>query len=96
MEIAQVLGFTVVASLLVMSPGPNGILIAKTVSISGKVAGFSNIAGCVAAFFLHGSLSIFGISLILTQSAQTFQRVLKTTTGLVFIGFGAKLASLRS
>jgi threonine/homoserine/homoserine lactone efflux protein len=72
MEIAQVLSFTVVASLLVMSPGPNGILIAKTVSISGKAAGFSNIAGCVAAFFLLGSLSIFGISLLLTQSAQAF------------------------
>lgn len=55
-----------------MSPGPNGILIAKTVPISGKAAGYANIVGFVAAFYLHGSLSILGISLLLTQSAQAF------------------------
>jgi threonine/homoserine/homoserine lactone efflux protein len=71
-EFAQIVSFTVVASLLVMSPGPNGILIAKTVPISGKTAGFANITGFIAAFYLHGSLSILGISLLLTQSAQAF------------------------
>ena len=72
MELTQIVSFILVASLLVMSPGPNGILIAKTVPISGKAAGFSNVAGFVAAFYLHGSLSILGISLLLTQSAQAF------------------------
>ncbi|MEM7561622.1 MAG: LysE family translocator [Pseudomonadota bacterium] len=72
MELTQIISFTLVASLLVMSPGPNGILIAKTVPLSGKTAGYANIAGFVAAFYLHGSLSILGISLILTQSAQAF------------------------
>lgn len=64
--------FTVVAALLVMSPGPNGVLIAKTVPTSGRMAGFANVAGFVTAFYLHGALSIFGISLILVQSAQAF------------------------
>lgn len=72
MELTQIISFIVVASLLVMSPGPNGILIAKTVPISGKEAGYANVAGFVAAFYLHGSLSILGISLLLTQSAQAF------------------------
>ena len=72
MEATQIISFIVVASLLVMSPGPNGILIAKTVPISGKAAGYANVAGFVAAFYLHGSLSILGISLLLTQSAQAF------------------------
>ncbi|MEM7208876.1 MAG: LysE family translocator [Pseudomonadota bacterium] len=72
MELTQIISFVVVASLLVMSPGPNGILIAKTVPISGKGAGYANIAGFVAAFYLHGSLSILGISVLLTQSAQAF------------------------
>jgi threonine/homoserine/homoserine lactone efflux protein len=71
-ELTQIVSFVVVASLLVMSPGPNGILIAKTVPLSGKAAGFSNIAGFVAAFYLHGSLSILGISVLLTQSAEAF------------------------
>jgi len=37
--------FTFVASLLVMSPGPNGVLIAKTVPTSGKIAGYANVMG---------------------------------------------------
>ncbi|WP_028470702.1 LysE family translocator [Neptunomonas japonica] len=72
MEFTQIVSFIVVASLLVMSPGPNGVLIAKTVPISGQSAGFANIAGFVAAFYLHGSLSILGISVLLTHSAQAF------------------------
>ena len=72
MDFTQILSFTIVAFLLVASPGPNGILIAKTVPISGKAAGFCNVLGFVAAFYLHGSLSILGISLLLTQSAEAF------------------------
>ncbi len=72
MEFAPLLSFTFIASLLVMSPGPNGVLIAKTVPTSGKIAGFANIAGFVAAFYVHGALSILGISLILVQSTQAF------------------------
>jgi threonine/homoserine/homoserine lactone efflux protein len=72
MELLHVLGFAGVAALLVMSPGPNGVLIAKTVPTSGRAAGFANIAGFVAGFYLHGSLSIFGISVILLRSAEAF------------------------
>lgn len=72
MDWANVLSFVIVATLLVMSPGPNGVLIAKTVPISGRTAGFANIAGFVTAFYLHGALSILGISVILLQSAQAF------------------------
>jgi threonine/homoserine/homoserine lactone efflux protein len=48
------------------------VLIAKTVPTSGKTVGFANIAGFVAAFYVHGALSILGMSLILVQSAQAF------------------------
>ncbi|MGD1877453.1 MAG: LysE family translocator [Kiloniellaceae bacterium] len=72
MELIHVLSFAAVAALLVMSPGPNGVLIAKTVPTSGRAAGFANVAGFVAAFYLHGSLSIFGISVILVRSAEAF------------------------
>lgn len=75
LELSDTLSFAVVAALLVMSPGPNGVLIAKTVSLSGRGAGVANVAGFVGAFYLHGLLSIFGISLILTQSAAAFSIV---------------------
>ena len=64
-----------VTSLLVASPGPNGALIAKTVPTSGRSAGFANIAGFVTGFYLHGALSILGISIILVQSATAFALV---------------------
>lgn len=47
-------------------------MIAKTVPASGKVAGFANVAGFVAAFYVHGTLSILGISAILLASSNTF------------------------
>ena len=65
MDWSNALSFAVVASLLVMSPGPNGVLVAKTVPTSGRAAGFANVAGFVTAFYLHGTLSILGISVVL-------------------------------
>jgi threonine/homoserine/homoserine lactone efflux protein len=70
MDWSHIASFTLVAALLVMSPGPNGVLIAKTVPTSGRGAGFVNVAGFVTAFYVHGALSIFGISLILVKSAE--------------------------
>jgi threonine/homoserine/homoserine lactone efflux protein len=72
MDLVQILAFTMVALLLVISPGPNGLLITKTVPISGKVAGFGNVAGFIVAFYLHGALSILGVSVILTKSSEAF------------------------
>ncbi|WP_343561692.1 LysE family translocator [Kiloniella sp. b19] len=72
---SDVLSFAIVTSLMVMSPGPNGLLIARTVPTSGRAAGCANIAGFVAALFLHGSLSILGLSIILVQSATAFALV---------------------
>lgn len=72
MPLETVLSFALVASLLVLSPGPNGVLIAKTVPTSGRLAAFANIGGFVTAFFLHGVLSILGISVILVHSAEAF------------------------
>ena len=72
MDINNIITFVGVASLLVISPGPNGFLIAKTVPLFGQKAGFANVWGFVAAFYVHGSLAIFGISLILVKSAEAF------------------------
>ena len=72
MSWSTIVAFTVVAGLLVMSPGPNGVLIAKTVPTSGKPAGFANVAGFVTAFYLHGAFVAFGVSVILVRSAELF------------------------
>jgi len=72
MDFIQILSFTFIALLLVISPGPNGLLIAKTVPSQGKKAGFSNVSGFLVAFYLHGALSILGISVLLAKSAEVF------------------------
>lgn len=72
MELIHIISFVAAATLLVISPGPNGVLIAKTVPVSGKYAGFANIAGFVVAFYVHGTLSILGVSILLVQSSQAF------------------------
>lgn len=89
MDWTHVAGFALVAALLVMSPGPNGMLLAKTVPTSGRLAGFANVAGFVAAFYLHGALSIFGISLLIVQSSLAFF-VVKTIGAIYLCWIGLK------
>ena len=89
MDWSHIMSFALVAALLTMSPGPNGVLIAKTVPSSGRQAGFLNIAGFIAAFHLHGALSIFGISLILVKSAEAFF-IVKTLGAAYLFWIGVK------
>ena len=96
MDLANILTFTLVASLLVMSPGPNSVLIAKTVPTSGRAAGFANILGFEVGFFIHGTLSILGISILLVQSALAFTIVKYLGAAyLCWIGFKALMAAFR-
>lgn len=96
MSAAELISFALVAALLIISPGPNGVLIARTVSASGRAAGFATIAGFVTAFYVHGALSIFGLSLILAQSAQAFFVIKMIGAAyLCWIGVKALLGALR-
>ena len=96
MDISDILTFAFVATLLVISPGPNGVLIAKTVPTSGRHAGFANVAGFLAAFYLHGALAILGISIILVQSAWAFTIVKYLGAAyLCWIGIKALVAAFR-
>ena len=89
MDLNNILTFIAVATLLVISPGPNGFLLAKTVPLSGHRAGLANVAGFVAAFYVHGTLSIFGISILLVKSANAFL-VIKMLGAAYLIWLGLK------
>jgi threonine/homoserine/homoserine lactone efflux protein len=85
----EILTFSIVALLLVMSPGPNGVLIVKTASSFGRTASFANITGLFVATFCHGALSIFGLSALLLQSAELFM-LIKIVGALYLFYVGVK------
>jgi len=71
----EFLAFAMISLLLVVSPGPNSILILKTVSGRGCRSGIENIIGLVSATFVHGAVSILGLSAIILQSAELFMLI---------------------
>ena len=89
MSFLMIISFTCMAALLVMSPGPNLVLIVKNTALYGKRAGYCNVAGFVAAFYVHGTLSILGLSVILVQSAQLFF-IVKLLGAMYLIWLGLK------
>lgn len=97
MDVNNIITFIAVATLLVISPGPNGFLIAKTVPVAGKKAGFANVWGFVGAFYVHGTLSIFGISVLLVQSSIAFF-IFKALGAayLVWIGIKSLIAAINA
>ncbi|NDV86608.1 LysE family transporter [Aurantimonas aggregata] len=72
MGLSNLLAFALATFFLVSSPGPNGALIARTVPTSGVPAAFANVAGFFTAFWVHGTLSVLGLSVIIMQSATAF------------------------
>ncbi len=72
MTIETITTFTIMITLLTLMPGPNGTLLLRTVPILGRSAGVINLAGIVAAFWIHGFLSIVGLSAIILNSANAF------------------------
>jgi len=69
---SEIYAFTVISLLLVLSPGPNSVLIVKTVSANGKKDGVQNIIGLMIATFCHGALSVLGLSALILKSAELF------------------------
>jgi threonine/homoserine/homoserine lactone efflux protein len=92
----EVFAFSLVALLLVISPGPNGVLILKTIASQPKSAAMINLMGIACATFLHGGLSIFGLSALVMQSADLFMIIKLLGAGYLFyIGFKALYRSFK-
>lgn len=93
----DILTFSLIALLLVLSPGPNGVLILKTASSQGLRASILNIFGLTTATFFHGALSILGFSALLMQSAELFFIIKILGAGYLFyIGVKAIISSYKT
>jgi threonine/homoserine/homoserine lactone efflux protein len=84
-----VLAFATISFLLVVSPGPNGVLFLKTVPMYGKKAGMGNLIGIFLATYAHGMFSFFGLSAIILSSANLFMAI-KIIGALYLLYLGLK------
>ena len=89
MSIDIILTFTLISILLVISPGPNGILILKNTPLHGKQSAMNNVFGIFIATYLHGALSFFGLSAIILSSTELFM-IIKTIGALYLLFIGVK------
>ncbi len=85
MSLDAVLSFALIVTLMVISPGPNGALILKTVPTQGKRHGVANVCGFLTAFYLHGVFSVFGLSALIVGSARAF--LIVKTLGALYLGY---------
>ncbi len=97
MNLDTITTFAIISFLLVISPGPNGVLFLKTVPTYGKRSGMLNLFGIFSATYVHGALSFFGLSAIILSSATLFM-IIKITGAiyLAFLGIKALLSALKS
>ncbi|MDH5748746.1 MAG: LysE family translocator [Rhodospirillales bacterium] len=72
----SVLGaFVVAAGALVLSPGPDTILILRYTLDSGQRTGLATVAGVQVGLILHTLLAVAGISLVIASSPVLFRAV---------------------
>ena len=89
MDPQTVLAFTLVAIVVELVPGPNFFLLMRTLPSAGLGAGFANIGGFAAAFLLHGTLAVFGLSAAIAASPLALDAV-KLLGGAYLMGLGTQ------
>ena len=89
MTMETIITFASISILLVISPGPNGVLFLKTVPLYGKKCAMSNLFGIFIATYVHGALSFFGLSAIILSSSNLFMLV-KVIGALYLLYLGLK------
>lgn len=89
MNLDIILTFTTISFLLVISPGPNGVLFLKTVPMYGKKNGMINLIGILSATYIHGIISFLGLSAIILSSANLFM-IIKILGALYLLYLGIK------
>lgn len=74
-EPATLAAFAVAVLAIVMSPGPDTMLILRYALTSGQKAGFAAVAGVQIGLMIHTVLAILGISLLIASSPVLFKAV---------------------
>ena len=73
LTITNILGFSAVALLMVLTPGPNMIYLISRSIYQGKKAGFISLLGIAFGFFIYMILTVFGITTLLLVNSHLFE-----------------------
>ncbi len=74
-EFSVLAGFLIAAAAVVLSPGPDTIIIIRYTMSSGKRIGIATVAGVQLGLVFHTVLAILGITVIIASSALLFKGV---------------------
>jgi len=85
MDGATLLGFILTAGALVLSPGPDTVLILRYSLNSGRNVGLATVFGVQVGLICHTLLAIFGISVIVASSPFLFKSV--AVLGAAYLAF---------
>ena len=84
----MVISFIFSCLALAISPGPDNIYLAALTSRSGKVAGFSFLAGLIIGSFIHTTFLAFGLNELLIRYDFFFQIIKYTGVSyLLFLSY---------
>jgi len=72
-EPATLGAFALAAAAIVLSPGPDTMLILRYALTSGRAAGFSAVLGVQLGLCVHTALAVLGISALIASSPQLFK-----------------------
>ena len=90
-------GFLAVATVVVITPGPDMALVARNTLAGGRSSGFATAAGTCSGLLVHSIAAALGLSALLLASSQAFTIV--RTAGavyLVWLGLRGLLSSGRT
>lgn len=85
MDYTTWLAFTFMATLIVISPGPNGVIVLKTLGHYGYKPTLATILGLFCATFMHGLFVLFGLSALLIYIPQAFIAI--KIMGALYLGY---------
>ena len=74
-DISTLSAFLITAAAIVLSPGPDTIIIIRYTMRSGKRIGIATVAGVQLGLVFHTVLAIFGITVIIASSEILFKGI---------------------
>ena len=82
------------AAVIEISPGPNFLLLTRSVPVFGKSGAMANVAGFCCAYIMHGALAVYGISAALATEPMLLIIIqLAGACYLMFLGVKSFISS---